>query len=470
MYIGLFFASAILEARQEVVIPESARTVDETSIGQNLSIAPLLTTQKKSTIEINDSDLLVDVELFSKVLDAMIERQEWSVLGHLVQLYATVQDRDEQLLLYARSRLAHSKRDYPRAIAGYRQMLETDPNLAPVRLYLVQALYDNREYEAASFQLEKLKATPNLPPQIISVLDRYTLAIQKKSDFEWNLSLYYINDNNINETSSDRYVQFGNFLFERDPESLPKSDQGIGYGLWGQKSFILKDKHSLIASLNLNGKAYREYSDYNDLLIRLAFGYQWQDANKRFALLPFLQKRFFGDSPYSQTWGLSLQNAYQWSYKLQSSATLEVAKNSYDERKFLDGWYMFASLGLSYAPQATTMFFGGFDIYTSHAQEKSESFDRLGVRLGVANDFKFGSISSKLSTYYAKKEYEDAPNLFGKQRSDRETIYTLSLWKRDWHFRGVMPKLNIEYSDIQSNINIFEFDKSRVFFSFDKRF
>ena len=470
MYIGLFLASVFLEARQEVVIPESAQTADETSIGQNLSITPSPTTQKKSSIEINDSDLVADVALFSKVLDAMIERQAWDVVAHLVELYSTTEGRDEQLLLYARSRLAHNMRQYPKAIEGYRQMLDVSPNLAPVRLYLVQALYENKEYEAASFQLEKLKATPNLPRQIVNILDQFTLGIQKKNDFQWSLSINYINDNNINETSDDKYIYFGKFKFERDKDSLPKSDQGIGYRLWGQKNFNFKDNHSLVASLNLNGKSYKEYSEYNDLLVRLSLGYQWQDAIKRYTLVPFVQKRFFGNSPYSKTWGLSLQNFYQWSRKFQTSTTIEMAKNSYDKRKFLDGWYMFGSLGLSYAPVATTMFFGGFDIYTNHTEEMSESFDRLGVRLGVANDFRFGKISTKFSTYYAKKEYEDAPNLFGKQRKDSEYIQSLTLWKRDWHFKGVMPKLNLEHTKVKSNINIFAFDKSRVFFSFDKRF
>ncbi|MEJ2496280.1 MAG: porin family protein [Sulfurovaceae bacterium] len=466
----LFLLSTIVVfARQEVLIPDFTQTPNEQAVFYQKKQDTLSTAHKKQKIALNDEDLLANPLLFSKILDQSVQKGQWSIVEHLIPLYESLAIKDDNLLLYAKSRLAFVKGRYKDAISGYRQLLEKDATLGPVRLYLVQALFQNKEYEAASFQLDKLRATPYLPRQILSTINQYTLAIQKKNDFQWSVSLNYIDDDNINETSSDKYIKLGSWIFERSEESLPKHDRGIGYALWMQKNINLKDNHVLVGSLSMYGKTYKEYDEYDDFVARASFGYRWEDATKSFILMPFFQKRLFGNNPYSQSWGTRTSLSYLWSRKFQNSFAVELGKNSYDERTFLDGWYSFGSFGASYSFSPSFMLFGGIDQYDNHTKERSESFTRSAIRIGFAKDMPF-AFSTKISANYANKVYDDAPNIYGIQRHDKEYSYDLSLWKRDWYFWGVMPKINLEYTHVKSNINIFAFDKNRVYFSFDRRF
>jgi hypothetical protein len=459
----------VVLARQEVLIPDFTQTPDEQTLfyQKKQDVSPVV--YKKQKIALDDKDLLVNPLLFSTILDQLIQKEQWDIVEHLIPLYESLSIKDDNLLLYAKSRLAFAKGEYKGAIIGYRQLLEGNVTLAPVRFYLVQALFQNKEYEAASFQIEKLRATPFLPQRILNTIDQYTIAIQKKNDFQWSISLSYIDDDNINETSSDKYMKLGNWSFERSEESLPKHDRGVGYALWMQKNINLKDNHIFASSLSMYGKVYKEHDEFDDFVARASFGYRREDAKKSFALMPFFQKRLFGNNPYSKSWGTRTSFSYLWSRKFQNSFAIELGKNSYDERTFLDGWYSFGSFGASYSFSPSFMLFGGVDQYDNHTKEQSESFSRSAIRIGLAKDMSLG-FSTKFSASYANKVYDDAPNIYGIQRHDKEYSCDVSLWRRDWYFWGVMPKINLEYTKVESNINIFEFDKNRVFFSFDRRF
>ena len=438
---------SVLYAQQEIFIPMSAQTPAQTDSSLSVNLEENNATK---LINANDAQLLNNLPLFTSTLNQAVEQQRWDTVRHLIPLYANMKNKDEILLIFANARLSFADGKYDEAINGYRNILSQNTDLAPVRLYLIQALFQNREYESASYQLEKLRATPSLPNEIIQITYLYMTAIQKQNDFRWNVQFNYINDTNINENA------------------LGTEGRGIGYVFGAERDFLLDDHNAVSTSLQTYGKSYWNNHSYDDSINRFDLGYKWQDVHKTLGFAPFLQKRFFGNSPYSDTYGARAYSTFVINPKLQTSLLAEYGKIDYETMNEFDGWYLFGSFSNSYALTPSTLIFGGLDIFDNHAENESESFIRTGIRAGAAQDLPL-NVSAQLSGFYAKRAY-DALNVNNITRHDNEYGTTLTLWNRTWYYWGVMPKLNLEHISIDSNVDMFSYDKNRVFIGLDKRF
>ncbi|MDY0195302.1 MAG: porin family protein [Sulfurovaceae bacterium] len=466
VFLSLFLlASLSSQAQEEIWRPSPALTP-----AQSETLAPEVeranTTRKP--ILLSDKDLLQNPALMAKVLDRALEMREWKIAEHLLNLYASMPERDETLVKYATARIAHAKGDYENAIRAYRTILSGRPDLAPVRLYLAQALFENKEYEASSFQFEKLR-TGEIPVAVMEISTRYLEAIQKNGGWRWNGWVNYLDDDNINNASNDKYLQVGDLVMERTPESLPQKGKGIGYGGTIAKDFFLHDHQAITTMFQLNGKSYWNYHDFDDFIGRISIGYKVQNARVSAAVTPFCQKRFFGNSSYSDSYGTRLDASYVITPRWQTGAAWEYGINRYDERTFLDGWYQFVSLSTSYAFSTQTLVFLGADLFDDHTQEASESSLRTGIRIGIAQDLPW-DISTQLQGGYASRVFKDAPSMFATRRYDHEYNALITVWNRQWYRWGVMPKLNYEYQKTSSTINLYTYEKNRFFLNLEKRF
>lgn len=423
----------------------------------------------QQSIAVSDEQLASDPALLASILDKAVEGQAWGVVAHLLPMYAQVQARDETLLRYAQARLAHAQGDYPRAIATYRQILNASAELTPVRMYLAQALFENQENEAATFQLEKVQAD-NPPEPVLKMVAQYLSAIRQRSGWRVNGYVNYVSDDNVNNASSDRMISINGqpTRLQLSEASLPKSGQGLSYGANVARDFYISDQHAVTTSVNLNGKSYWNRHDYDDIFARVNVGYQWQSARKVFALVPFYQKRWFAGKNYSDTYGVRLNSSYLIAPNWQVGGAYEYGQNRYDERGFLDGAYHFVSLSSNYTLNAKTQVFAGVDVTDDQTQDASDSSLRVGYRVGMVRELPL-NLSAQVQLGVANKLF-DAVSFFGVRRDEREYNGTLTLWNRGWYWYGVMPKLNFEYTRTRSNISMYSFQKNRIYLSLDRRF
>ena len=135
-------------ANPTAVLPELPRSLDA---DKGASV--------QQSIAVTDEQLASDPALLASILDKAVEGQAWGVVAHLLPMYAQVQARDETLLRYAQARLAHAQGDYPRAIAIYRQILNTSAELTPVRMYLAQVCLKIKKMRRRLFNWKKFRRT-----------------------------------------------------------------------------------------------------------------------------------------------------------------------------------------------------------------------------------------------------------------------------------------------------------------------
>ena len=264
-------------------------------------------------------------------------------------------------------------------------------------------------------------------------------------------------------------MQVGGWLLERSPESLPQKGKGFNYGVNIARDIYLFDQHALTGYVNVDGKTYWNHHDYDDLIIRSGFGYKWSSARSSASIVPFYQWRRFGNKPYAETKGVRFEGSYRVTPRWQAASAIEYGNSQYKERDFLDGRYLFSSLTAYYAVNPKTTIFFGIDELRDKTNAAEESSLRVGGRFGIVQDLPL-NISTQLRFSYARRLFDDAPNLFGIRRDDREYGATLTLWNRRWSWRRLVPKLNFDCQRTHSNIGLYSFDKNRVYLTLDQKF
>ncbi|MBO3275978.1 porin family protein [Pseudomonas schmalbachii] len=419
---------------------------------------------------VTNAELKNDPALAARFLNQAVEDGQWEVIRNILPIYRSSPQHDPILLAYAEGVLARHDGDYEKAIALYRTALSARPELTRMRLDLARMLFENRQYDAARFQFEKARAE-HLPDAVLANVQSYLDAIDHADTWGGSIDLSYLNDDNINNASSSKYIDIGESRFVRNANAYPQKGHGLYYNGSLQRDFPLADHHSLRIQEQLTGKSYWDNHDYDDIITRSYLGYSYSNARQRFSLLPFYENRWYGTEPYSSGGGLRTEYSHRLSSNWQSSSALEYQRLHYDNTRYsyLDGHNLLFSTTLGYAFSSRLALYAGVDFGEQHTRYDSETNRLAGGRLGFEAELPFGFSTSLLVGALTRK-YVGESDIFSTRRRDLEENYLVSLWHRDLYFWGVMPKLNLSYRKVDSNIDFYSYDQQRVFLSMTRAF
>ena len=417
-------------------------------------------------LEVSMEDLRQDPELFARVLDQAVISGNGEAIRELLPEYQQLPPavRDEQLIRFAQAALASAEGDNKGAIALYREMIAADPSLQPVRLQMALALMQDRQDEAAYDQLERLRAE-ELPPEIVHLVDQAMETLRARRSWSFNANFYYHHEPNINSAPKQREMAWGNGTLSF-PEQ--RSANGIYLGMDAEKRFPLSGNLYATLSPSANIDYYWDAKDYNDFRLRLGGGVGYQDSRLDVSIEPYVSRRMYGDKGYSTTIGSTLGAHYWATPKVRLSASTDINRTTHDEREHLDGNRYFVGLNTLYIHKPTTYFFGGINAYDSNAQDPSDAFVRYGLSLGWGQEWPHG-VSSRSSLSYGRRLYDGA-DFFGIERKDHEYGVNVALWNRNWHFWGLTPKLNVEWSKTNSNHFYYSKDSINAYIEISKTF
>lgn len=422
------------------------------------------------TLHVSDQQLAAQPELAKALLDQAVRDEAWPVVKSVLPLYERSPAPDRVLIHYAKAGVARSEGHYGEAIKNYRAILSEHPDFAAVRLDLARALYEDRQFDAAEYHFERVRAA-SPPPEVAQRINAYLQRIQSQDRLTGNLSLSYLNDSNVNSASTNKYIRIGDKLFIRNKEAYPQRGEGFWFNGALQKDVHLYDSHSLRFLGTVTGKSYWNNHRFDDITSRLYTGYRWQDFRQQISLLPFYEKRWYGTEAYSSGPGMRMEYSYLLSPAWQVSQVLEYQKLHYDNTQydFLAGDNRYVSTTLSHVINARLSVFVGGDVAWQNTTTASETNQRYSLRSGLETDLPWG-VSAGLMGALAKRHYDDDNDIFGVRRRDDEQIAMVSLWHRDLHFMSVMPKLNFVYKKVNSNIDFYDYTQRNVYLTLDKRF
>lgn len=411
------------------------------------------------------------ISLFEIIKQATLKKDHVILTKYLPQ-YQALEDADPIAIDYARAVLFEKQGELKKAIAIYRQILAKDAQLTPIRFELAKVLYDDKQNEASKDQFHKV-LSDNPPPFVVQLSNLYLKNLQKQSRLQTTFTLNYLQEDNINNANHDPNI--ADTLFTKGQQMKPKSAEGVSYSLGLQKDFNVKHNHYLAIENELFGKHYWSEQDYNDLFNRTSVGYRYQDEKQRFAILPFYEKRWYGNESYKS--GTGVRGEYsQWvTPSWQIASAVEYGDHRHKKNTTLDGKTYLASATTLWLQNPKRYLYAGLDVNKDDVQDKHQASTTTSVRFGVGQEWGKG-ISSRVGMTVGRRVFDDTAVVGGiipldTIRKDTEYRASITLWKRDWHWLGVTPKITHAYKRVDSNIpSVYSYDQHQTYVSFEKTF
>lgn len=422
---------------------------------------------KHASLSQNDTQTDLEQALNQAVLD-----KDEKAIAVLLPQYQKINNPDPILVSYATAVMHEKRLQLKSAIAIYRKILADNPELTPIRFELAKVLFDDKQNVAAKTQFEKVKSA-NPPDFVLELSDMFLAALRKRGQTSVDFGVNYLDDDNVNNATYDKNI--ANTPFVKSDSMLPQSAQGVSYILNAQKDINIKGNHYVQLDNELFGKYYWNNQDYNDIINRTSLGYAYQDDKTRVALLPFYEFRSYANQSYKDAVGVRGEYARWLTPNHQLSLAAEYAKNTYEDYPTLDGDSHLLSLTHIWLVNPKRFVYFGADTSQDNAQERHHAYHYKALRLGVGQEWGRG-ISSRLGLTVGKRDYQDKAvigNIIPLDivRQDDEYTLSLSLWKRDWHFWGITPKLTYQYKEVDSNIpSMYSTQKNQLYVSFEKSF
>lgn len=389
-----------------------------------------------------------------QALHIALNQGDVASIKELLTRYRQFSQTDLTLIEFADAQLAQKAGDHNRAITGYRAILARYPDLTPVKIQLATSLFLHYQDNDAKQQFEQALTDPALPEDISRLVKHYLDAISRRNEWQINFSAQYLRERNVNNASNAPYIE--NTPFKKNAASLPQTANGVAYGMDIERDFSLSGSHFLHIANALNGKVYWDKHDFDELTNRTYLGYVRKQENSRFALLPFYERQWYGGHRYKWSKGGRLSAHYRFTPHWQLSAATEYSHRRYFSAPELNGTSKLLSLTLLWQINPNRFIYLGGDVNQENTRTAQYSNLLNNLRLGWGEEWQWG-ISSRLALSYGKRQYRENLALaggafrFDMPRQDRIYQASATLWKRDWHWLGITPKLHFHWKKQSSN-------------------
>lgn len=480
----LAFAAPQMTSEQvRDIRPEHIKTELEPQINvakpeQKAKTLPELGEQNAQTIQITREQLEQDPRLTHQLLAQAIYSRNVNLIAELLEVYRRFPERDPIMVLFAEGKIAALTENYSEAIEKYREILSQNPNLNPVRIELAIALFNQKQDGAAKDQFEKAQTAGDLPPRANALISAYLEALQERDTWNIDFSFNYLRDTNVNNAGSGRQIVLENGgVLTRSEQMMPQTAHGLAYSLDISRDFNLSGSNYLAVGNEFWGKSYWDNHDYDDLSNRTYIGYAHKTAKQNFRIKPFYEKRWYGGESYRWSNGARVKFSRWLNPNWQISTAGEFAKHRYFDSTSQNGNNKMVSATLLWARTPKQFFYVGSDFMAERTRVRQYSSDSKSIRLGWGQEWGWG-VSSRVSLSAMKRDYKDIAKLgninlfsFGKAREDKIYGVNLTLWKRDWHFMGITPKLQFSWRKQDSNIpEMYSYTQKNVNVVFEKTF
>ena len=430
-------------------------------------------------IKYRGKELMENPAILEELFVAALVSGNRGVLPVYIQLYERVPNHDKSLIEWAKAMLQRDE-DLNKSVASYRSLSSNFPDNNYIRFQLAETLFYNQEFEAAKSQFERLRAAPSVKPQDIAVFDKYIEAINNKDDWNVSFGMTFLNDKNLaNSAKQGTKAKLPNGATVS--YSSPRQE-GKGLSVWTglDKRWSLSNGKYLTLDSNLSTKYYWDNKRYNDVNAHLGFGGGYSNARFDISFIPYIEKRWYGGGlsetteslkQYSNTYGGTVSTSYWLNQNVRYSASYNYGYEKYERlrhRRLYDGAVHSVSNSMMYMPSARQYWSISLDFARKHARDKTNAYERIGTRLTWGQEWPLG-ISSSATVGVAKRIYK-GKTYFGKRQDNDEYSTSLSLWHKKFHYAGFTPRITWSYTKTISNIPIYSYDKSQVFFDVNKSF
>jgi len=370
-------------------------------------------------------------------------------------------------------------------------LLAANPSLSRARLELARVYYLSRDYAAARTEAQRVLDDPNTPPAVRTTVLAFLAQIDADEQryaarHQWTPSFYagVMYDSNVNIGLGRDIIEIGGLAFQVAPDSRETSDgaavinAGLGHTYnpnrrfgWGEQSgsFIWQSE------ANAYYRAYFSESDFNLGVLTLRTGPAWVVPGRWRAYVGLQADWIFLDNDDlalfgSLNPGIAWQVGDNWEVGLDGVITERTYADNADSGR--EGRYEAASLTVGrYFRQRRSLVQAGVSYADFDADNNVYSYSAPEVFVGMNTEaWTNGAVFARVA--YRWYDFEDIEPGFTTTRDDDELRATVGL-QHDYR-EGWLDKWSLvaswTYTDNQSDVVIYEYDRHQVSLGLSRRF
>ncbi len=362
--------------------------------------------------------------------------------------------------------------DFKNAIKYFEILLTKDKGAMRVRLDLAMIYYKTQNLKKAKELLLIVKAS-NPPKKVGDNVNSFlaTIAQGVPKSYSLSASIGYMYDSNVNAGPSTDTVLMYNLPFTLNDDAKETSDWAMKYGV-GINHMKRFKSFSLQSSANFNMTDYHTLNNLDNYSLSVSSGPTWKQNKQTTLSIPVIfnitKIGHSNDDFYSISGGISPQVSYQKSQKLSLSASLSLNKKHYyqNPQKESHSW-TFSPSSKYFLDQTSYIVAGGY-IGQDDSKTSTSSTDSKGVNLSYNKSFS-KKLNLNLSTSFSNTKYGGVEVAYDKSREDDTSTYgaNVSYYVSEYKMN---ISTNVSYTKNNSNIEMYDYDRTQVGISASFRF
>jgi len=368
------------------------------------------------------------------------------------------------------------------AVFALERVLAVQPNSAPARAQIARAYFALKETDTAKREFENVKKQ-DVPPEVRTTIDRYLDAIDRITDAEKFKARFYIEftlgyDSNVNSATQVESVAVPGIGYQT--ATLLPASRKLHDGFWsGAAGMNFSNPLSRTLAVIGGVQGYQRFNfkqdNFNQGYLDGYLGLAKKYERDTWTVVGQGNMYFVEDPQYSSEYRDALGGTVQWTHDFnarnQLTAYVQYADLTYPEQSPRDANRYIVGMGYAHAfrkgdPIVYVGVYGGIE------DAKDEQFKYLGHRpLGL----RIGGQKTLSDTWlafvnasYERRKYMGTDPLFFVDHTDNQYAAGVGvswLFAKDWR---LSPQ--ITYLRNQSNIVIYEYDRTQVFVTVRKDF
>ncbi|HET7816184.1 MAG TPA: porin family protein [Sphingomicrobium sp.] len=349
--------------------------------------------------------------------------------------------------------ISYSARDYRRAEAMFRRILDRDPRLLRVRLELARTLYMANRDEEAEYHF-RLAAAGHPPAQVMRNITNFRNAIRARRSWRFNIDFGFAPDSNINSATDKEMVDIQGLPFRLDRSARARS--GTGRFVGGDASIRLNRSGKVPIYVEGHGR-YTSYDDrrFDDAYAGFATGPELAVAGGQLRTTATGLIRWYGNRRLVSSFGARVDYEKLVGNRWNVGGTLLVRRNDYARRSDVDGWDVQARASASRPLGLTSLGFASAAIERSHASDRGHTYWRGRIGVGILKEIGWG-LRPQLRMDLARQLNDGPLSPFGEQRRDWRLESSFSIYKRDWNVQGFAPSLTATLTRNYSTLPLYD--------------
>ncbi len=356
------------------------------------------------------------------------------------------------------------------AITAFHDILIHRPGLIRVRLELARAFFLKGEDALSRRHFERVLAGKPLPV-IAANVNRFLQTIRNRHRWRGYLGAALAPDTNINGTSDAEFIFINGLPFRRSEAS--RASSGIGVMAWGggEYAYPLSDRWRLRTGLDFHHTEYERTSNDRLFLASHVGPRLLYNPRTAFSLLGVLRRFWLAGHPYIDTVGGRLEANHRLTQRLSLNGSGEYTRRTFPTVRSRDGTSLMLQLGAAYlvGPTIQVTLGGGYE--AQDARSTIWKNERRWIRAGVSVVLPWGLTAGATSeVHWTDFRGNWFPFTDGDARHDRRQLYRGTLLSRAVTLYGFSPQVVLTHEIIDSNAQLYSYDRNRAELRFVRQF